>query len=113
MQTIAIATTQDNHCGNFDQCPAYVIITLDMQQKHIVKATNLTSNNLSLLQRLQLVQAAGANLIIATNMDGPLQLTSVKQGLPPLLNVQGLLPDIIKAFMNGTLNYGDTDHDHN
>lgn len=112
MQTIVIATTQDNQCGHFDQCLAYTIVEMDMPQKRIVKTTSLASSGLALSKRLQLVQEAGAQLIIATQMDGPLQLTCVEQGIPPLLNVQGMLPDIIKAFMQNTLDYGDTDHDH-
>jgi hypothetical protein len=106
-QTVAIATTKDNQCGHFDQCSAYAIVTVDMQQKHIVKATNLLANTeLQPLQRLQAVQAAGAQLVIATQMNGPLQTVCLEQGIPPLLGVTGVLPTIIAAFMNDSLEYG-------
>lgn len=111
-QIIAIATTKNNRCGHFDNCPAYAIVTMDIDQKQIIKTISIACSEQTIDQRLQAVKAAGAELIIATQMDGPLQIICVKQGIPPLLNVQGLLPDIIKAFMENTLDYGNADHNH-
>lgn len=100
---IAIATDNNNTCGDFEKCTIMTLADIHLTSKEVLKKETLRITEPQPLLRAQAVREKGPTVVIAYTMEGAAQEYFIGNNIPPLLGVLGGIDTIINDFMNNTL----------
>ncbi len=113
---IAIATDGGYVSAHFGRCAAFLIVDIDeagnVIKQELVENPGAYGHQPGLVPRF--LQSLGVDYVIAGGM-GPNAIMMLQSaGINPILGVTGRVEEVLSAFLNGTLQAGESlcDHPH-
>lgn len=100
---LAIATDNNNTCGDFETCTSFTLVDIDLANKETSKKETFKLTSTQSLLRAQALREKSPTVIIAYTMQGAAQEYFIGNKIPPLLGVLGSIDTIINDFMNNAL----------
>lgn len=103
---IAISTDGDFVSAHFGRCPVFTIIDVDNNQVMKKETIQNPGHHPGFLP--EFLKNKGVNYIIAGGIGGKAQTLFVENNIKAIMGVSGKVDDIIKEFLKGTLQGGES-----
>lgn len=110
MDKIAIATEGNYVSGHFGHCPEFTLFELEADS--VIKKEKIANPGHKPGFLPPFLGGFGVTHIIAGGMGPMAQQLFVEQGIEPIIGVSGDVDEVIKAFIDGTLQRGESTCNH-
>jgi predicted Fe-Mo cluster-binding NifX family protein len=107
---VAIATDNNQVSAHFGRCRNYIIF--DVNEKEIIEKTVIDSPPHQPGMLPGFLHQKGVNCVICGGMGPRAQNLFMGMNIEPVIGVTGNVDDVIRDFLNGTLQSGESLCDH-